>query len=237
MGLRPLFLARIRNSRWFCKVVVRRISGMLVLSVAALATSGTSQFGTKGIWTEACSCSVPCQCLRTGKANVPKCVTIEVYYFDSGIYEGHRVGPATAALLGVAKTRYQAPGPDILYISDSADQQTIDAVKGVFSCMYGMLPHSGIRRSHLTVQTSPTRRIVEIPGTLYLEAMALKHSGAIATGGTLMYPWLANIEQWQAVRFKMRTDSAQFNFSRTNSLSGSLVSSQSKAQDDLCGVQ
>jgi hypothetical protein len=164
-------------------------------------------------------------------------VTIEVYSFDSGTYKGHKVGPATAALLGVAKSRFGVPGPDLLYVSDSANQQTIDAVKDIFSCAYGMLPASGIRKSHLAERTSSTRKILEIPGVLSLETMAPKPAKLIPSDGTSMYPWLTNIEQWQAVRFKMRTELGHFNFSKTNSLSGSLVSSQSKAQDDLCAVQ
>jgi hypothetical protein len=206
---------------------LHKAADILVLAVLIAPLTDHSkisnQFGAEGMWTEACCCSRPCHCFSTGRANVVKCVTAEVYSFPAGIYKNRMVGPATAALLSVSQHPFAVPPPEgVLYVDNSADQYTVDALKAMFACAYGLSPDSELRKASIKTALSDRRKIVEITQVLKLETSPL--SGLAASTASpdeqSMYPWVKDVRQWRAVRFKTRSEAGSFDFTDTNALVG-----------------
>src|SRR5260370_11785389 len=73
--------------------------------------------GISGSWSDACPCSTPCPCWRTGKANVPHCLNVQVYQPDTSNFSGRK--PAFV-LIGNSEG-YRAPSQYVLYVDDSAE--------------------------------------------------------------------------------------------------------------------
>jgi hypothetical protein len=170
-----------------------------------------------GNWSDACPCSVPCPCWRTGRANGPHCWNVQVFQLEKPLTRRE-----TLILVGSSEG-YWAPSQYILYTDKTADDSGIRKLSGFFEANYGVDVRAS-RRAEIRDESSRGQLRIEIPGILkyYIEP-----SPATPLSGTVrdyLYSLVAKPAQWKTrlVKYQSRESESTIEYKRTSSLIGEL---------------
>jgi hypothetical protein len=192
---------------------------LVSLLAAALWVEGadrrSSEKRATGVWSDACPCAIPCSCWRHGKANVPKCVNVQVYAPKSS--GRSRANDPVFVLVGLPVKPYGSPSAYSLFIDKRMSRPVVDAMRDFFEDNYWIQPGTE-QIVHVNARLRPDSQVVEIPGVLSYKAHLLSND-VDQDVGRYLYPWLDTPKQWttQIVRYKQREDGF-VEYSGTNSL-------------------
>jgi hypothetical protein len=144
-----------------------------------------------GTWSDACSCSIPCTCWRTGRSNVQHCLNVQVFQLDSL----ESVENSTFVLVGNSDG-YWPPSQYVLYFDDGADPLLVRTLSSFFQTFYGAGP-TRLSAVKLKQRVSPRRRHLEIPGILHYDIEAGSRTTVSDMIRGYLYEFLTEPEQWR----------------------------------------
>lgn len=158
---------------------------------------GNAEFGgspavISGVWSDACSCAIPCPCWETGRANVRHCLNVQV--FEPTTHDSSN-GEATFVLIGNSEG-YWAPSKYTLYVSNSADALLVSTLTAFFGNYYGVGPED-LRKVAIKVETSPRTQRLEIPGVLHYSVESLPRTALSESISGHLYEFLLKPQQWK----------------------------------------
>src|SRR5438132_5960535 len=177
--------------------------------------------------------------LATGRANVPRCLNVQVYQPDTAREEAER--PALV-LIGDS-IGYWAPSRYILYIDDSAEPAMVRRMGSFLQSEYGINPQNSTR-VRMKKSSSTRMRRLEIPGILSYDITATDQVTVSDEVRHYLYSWLRHPMQWTTKSVTYKAPSGQVEYKGTNSLvagfevaAGSADTSRSKhgPQLEACG--
>jgi hypothetical protein len=195
-------------------LLVGILSAMLVLQGAAERNPKKPS----GAWSDACPCKIPCSCWRSERANVARCVNVQVYapkLADGG--EGTKHGPVFV-LVGVPATPFLSPSSFSLFIDARMPKSTVDLMSDFFEDNYGIQPGTG---KIVPIKTAlyPDSQTVKIPGALSYQVRLLSED-VDPNVKEYLYPWLGEPRQWRTRAVHYTSSAGKVDkFSGTNALS------------------
>jgi hypothetical protein len=166
-----------------------------------------------GTWSDACSCSIPCTCWRTGRSNVQHCLNVQVFQLDSL----ESVEKSTFVLVGNS-AGYWPPSQYVLYFDNGADELLVRKLSSFFQTFYGAkpMPLSAVK---LKLRVSPRRRHLEIPGILHYDIESGSRTAVSDMVRGYLYEFLTEPEQWRARELRYQSKLGRGGKSRgTNAL-------------------
>jgi hypothetical protein len=156
------------------------------------AELGGSTAGISGVWSDACSCAIPCPCWETGSANVRRCLNVQM--FQPKTHDSSN-GGATFVLIGNSEG-YWAPSKYTLYVSNSADATLVSKLTDFFGSYYGVGPED-LRRVVINVETSAYTQRLEIPGVLHYSIESLPKTALSDSVSDHLCEFLLKPKQWK----------------------------------------
>jgi len=177
------------------------------------APNGSSD-GISGTWSDACSCSIPCPCWQTGRANVPHCLNVQVFQPSVSSFPD---GDSAFVLVGNSEG-YWAPSQYTLYFDNSTEALLDGKLSGFVQKYYGISPASS-KRVTIKVVVSPNMRRLEISGILHYHIESTHKAALSETVRNYLYDWLLKPEQWKTKVLSYRSGLGQvIEFKGTSSL-------------------
>lgn len=165
------------------------------------AELGGSSAGISGVWSDACSCAIPCPCWETGRANVRHCLNVQM--FQPKTHDSSN-GEATFVLIGNSEG-YWAPSKYTLYVSNSADALLVGKLSDFFGNYYGVGPED-LRRVAIKVETSSRMQRLEIPGVLHYSIESLPKTALSESISNHLYAFLLKPKQWKTHTLTYRSE-------------------------------
>lgn len=163
-----------------------------------------SSLDLSGTWSDACSCSIPCPCWQTGRANVRHCLNVQVFHPDTS---GSSNGKAVFVLIGSSEG-YWAPSRYTLYLDDSTDPMFARKVGAVFKKYYGadLATSRGVA---IRMEITPRTQRVDIPGILRYRIESHPNIDISDSVSNYLYNWLFEPEQWRTTSLRYRSETGQ----------------------------
>ncbi len=153
---------------------------------------GESPIGISGVWSDSCSCAIPCPCWETGRANVRHCLNVQVFQPKT---HDLSYGEATFVLIGNSEG-YWAPSRYTLYVSNSADALLVSKLNDFFGNYYGVGPED-LKRVAIRMETSSHTQRLEIPGVLHYSVESLPKTALSESVSDHLYEFLLKPKQWK----------------------------------------
>ncbi len=242
-------LSRFSQSSLYGRQVVRALSCCFLIVIAITFTWGgdagrrvlvSDQSYLRGVWSDACPCTVPCPCWRRHRANAKYCLNIQVFHIASGRYEGVDFANSTFVLVAQPEESYGTPFPYLLYSDRPVEEQQDRATGNLFQEIFGLAPQAGIE--HAQVQTLITHRahVTTIPGILKYDVAPPPDREEPPSGEIrgYLYSWLSNAKQWIVRDLEYQAADGSSSYRGTNSLSGSFqIAVASERDGALQGCQ
>jgi Protein of unknown function (DUF1326) len=184
------------------------------------ASLETDSYDLKGVWSDACPCSVPCPCWYRRQANSKRCVNIQLFHIDKGRFRGSDLSGMTFILVGLPSVDYGAPSVYKIY-SDRKSNQIPGAE--LFAQAFGLEPEYGFESvSSLQTTIKPFAHTVVIDSILRYDVRAngVTEEPLSFDVQEHLYPWVQNGKQWRVRRLEYRMNGKLVTFAGTNSLAG-----------------
>ena len=170
-----------------------------------------------GSWSDSCPCRAPCPCWRTGRANVSKCVNVQVY-------QAHLQGKGTTptdsvfVLVGVPRHPYEDPELYTLYRERDVRNDLLGGLQGLFEGFYEVKLQDSQQVS-ISASIKEHSHQVSIPGVLRYEVVSLRKDVVDGRLRRYLYPWLDHPKQWETRLTKYQyPDGSSVAYRRTNAL-------------------
>jgi|HubBroStandDraft_1064217.scaffolds.fasta_scaffold71271_1 hypothetical protein len=189
---------------------------VVILLITLLALQGSAgQKAPLGTWSDACPCKIPCPCWRTQRANVPRCLNVQLYAPSVAMEKAKQ--NVVFVLVGSPTTQYGSPSNFSLYVDKGMPTSTLEFMRGFFADNYGIAPHTE-KIVSINASLSRDSESVEIPDLLAYKVSASSQMLDVNVEKYL-YPWLTNPRQWVSSSVTYKSNGKTEEYEGTNSLS------------------
>jgi hypothetical protein len=141
-----------------------------------VTATARTPYRVQASYLEACSCNHGCNCQFAGYPNEALCEFVMAFEIDNGKFGSVDLrGVRVVIVLKYPNAIHEGNGRAVCFVSDSATDAQLDAVRQILSGKHGGMPWEALA-STLTQFDGPTRAPIEIDTTPYRARLLVPHA-------------------------------------------------------------